>query len=94
MAHVRSKGSFRRPAWLLALSSLAPAAAAGEEIGDAALGEWLGQRFRDLGPSAEERRFDEIGWSTRLLDAERLAAQHRRPVFWFSHDGRMPEGRC
>jgi hypothetical protein len=45
-------------------------------------------------PTAEEKRFDQIGWSTSLLEAEKLAREHQRPIFLFTHDGRMNVGRC
>ncbi len=52
------------------------------------------QRVADWQPSADEKRFDQIGWSTSLLEAEKLARDHRRPIFLFTHDGRMNVGRC
>ena len=42
----------------------------------------------------DERKFDQIGWATRILDAEKLAREHNRPVFLFTHDGRINTGRC
>ena len=45
-------------------------------------------------PTAEERRFDEIGWADDIRDAVRLAGTHGRPVFLFTHDGHMNVGRC
>jgi hypothetical protein len=47
----------------------------------------------DWGPTVAERRFDEIGWSTEIRAALRLAKEHQRPVFLFTHDGRMGVGR-
>jgi hypothetical protein len=44
-------------------------------------------------PTAAERRFDEIGWSTEIRAALALAKEHQRPVFLFTHDGRMGVGR-
>jgi hypothetical protein len=52
------------------------------------------RRVREWQPTAEERSFDEIGWSTSLLQAERLAKEHGRPIFLFTHDGKMQVGRC
>lgn len=48
----------------------------------------------DVLPARAERRFDEIGWAKDIRDAERLAKQHRRPVFLFTHDGKINTGRC
>jgi hypothetical protein len=52
------------------------------------------QRIREWDITAAERRFDEIGWTHTIRDAERLAKEHHRPVFLFTHDGRMAVGRC
>ena len=45
-------------------------------------------------PTAEERRFDEIGWVKGLREAERLARASNRPVFLFTNVGEMDIGRC
>ena len=55
---------------------------------------WVDQRIKDLQPMPQERKFDRIGWSRTILDAERLAKAHDRPVFLFTHDGRINTGRC
>jgi hypothetical protein len=52
------------------------------------------QRVAELQPRPEEKRFDEIGWARDIREARRLAAQHHRPIFLFTHDGRMNIGRC
>ena len=67
------------------------ASAIGSETEDFA---WVEQRVRELQPNGKEKRFDEIGWADDIRDATRLAKQHRRPVFLFTHDGRMNIGRC
>jgi hypothetical protein len=54
---------------------------------------WI-NAFRELQPRPEEKRFDEIGWAKDIRDAKALARQHQRPVFLFTHDGRMNIGRC
>ncbi len=51
-------------------------------------------RVRQWQPTAEERRFDEIGWASGVRDAIGIAGRHRRPVFLFTHDGHMNVGRC
>ena len=56
--------------------------------------EAVRKRIAELQPKPEEKRFDEIGWAGDIREARRLAAQHRRPVFLFTHDGRMNIGRC
>jgi hypothetical protein len=56
--------------------------------------EAVQKRVAELQPKAEEKRFDEIGWAKDIRDAKRLAKEHNRPVFLFTHDGRMNIGRC
>jgi hypothetical protein len=58
------------------------------------LKEKIDRRVSDWQPTAEEKRFDQIGWCTSLLEAEKLARDHQRPIFLFTHDGRMNLGRC
>ena len=64
------------------------------EVADGELVAFVEKRIQAWQPMAEERRFDEIGWVTNIRDAERLAAEHQRPIFYFTHDGRMAIGRC
>jgi hypothetical protein len=63
-------------------------------VTDASLAHWVNQRVEEWQPTREERRFDEIGWARDIQTAERLASRHGRPVFLFTHDGRMATGRC
>ena len=55
---------------------------------------WVEQRIEELQPTAKEKRFDEIGWAKDIRNAEKLAKENNRPVFLFTHDGRMNIGRC
>ena len=65
-----------------------------DAIGDRLLAGWVEKRVQELQVTAKERRFDEIGWAKDIRDALRLAKKHKRPVFLFSHVGRMAIGRC
>ncbi|OAI46384.1 hypothetical protein AYO44_02135 [Planctomycetaceae bacterium SCGC AG-212-F19] len=85
--------------FLLALGFLGAAAIADEKpavssVADADLAAFVQKRVADWQPTADERRFDEIGWAKSVLDGERLAKEHNRPLFWFTHDGKMSVGRC
>jgi hypothetical protein len=51
-------------------------------------------RLADWWPKAEEKRFDQIGWAADIRTARKLAAEHDRPVFLFTMDGRVNLGRC
>ena len=56
--------------------------------------DWVSRRVQELQPTEPERRIDRVGWATSLLEARALAKQHNRPIFLFTHDGRMGNGRC
>jgi hypothetical protein len=55
---------------------------------------WVHKRVQLWQPVAAERRFDDIGWAKDILEARRLAREHERPIFLFTHDGHMAVGRC
>ena len=52
------------------------------------------ERVADWWPTAEEKRFDRIGWAADIGTARKLAAGNDRPVFLFTMDGRVNLGRC
>ena len=58
------------------------------------VGNWVDQKVTACAPKSEERRFDQTGWLTDIRSALELAKRHNRPVFLFTHDGRMGLGRC
>jgi hypothetical protein len=55
---------------------------------------WIDQRVADWEPNAAERRMDRIGFADGILEAERLAREHRRPVFLCNYSGKIGMGRC
>ena len=76
-------------AWLLIgpnLFAASPADAGVQKVVDDRVAEWW--------PTKEEKRFDEIGWAADIRTALKLAAEHDRPVFLFTMDGRVNLGRC
>src|SRR5438046_2354029 len=92
VSNLASPKLYHYPLLLLALSSpqfsMAAAAAADRDRA------WVDQRVRELQPTAEEKRFDVIGWAPDIGAAERLAKELGRPVFLFTMDGRINTGRC
>jgi hypothetical protein len=54
----------------------------------------IDRRVADWQPTRDERRFDDIPWVEDLRTALKLAKKSDRPVFLFTHDGRMNIGRC
>jgi len=78
-------------AMLCTMSSVVIAA---EAISDSELTGWVDARVASYAPTAEERRFDEIGWARDLRHALELSQEHGRPVFLFTQDGRINTGRC
>ena len=55
---------------------------------------WVAQRAAAWQPTADERRWEGIGWAKDIRHALRLAKANNRPVFLFTLDGRMNVGRC
>ena len=55
---------------------------------------WVEKRVDDWQPKASERKFDQIGWLRDIRAALALGKQSNRPIFLFTHDGRMAIGRC
>jgi hypothetical protein len=55
---------------------------------------WVSDQVKSLQPTASEKRFDEIGWVRSIVQAEKLAHQHNRPVFLFTFNGNIDTGRC
>lgn len=56
--------------------------------------DFVARMVKEWQPRPEERRFDDIGWAPSIRAALKLARAHDRPVFLFTHDGRMAVGRC
>jgi hypothetical protein len=61
---------------------------------DADLVKSVDERVKERQPAQAERRMDEVGWVADVRIALKLAREHNRPVFLFTHDGRMNVGRC
>ena len=55
---------------------------------------WVARRVAQLQPTALDRRWENIGWARSLGEALRLGKEHGRPIFLFTHDGRLNIGRC
>ena len=52
------------------------------------------KKVREIQPSRDEKRFDEIGWAPSILAAEALARKTNRPIFLFTYNGKIDTGRC
>ena len=83
----------------LCAAGLAPRGAAKEKsdaptVTDGEVVAWVAKRVEERQPSAQDRRFDEIGWATELRTAINLGKEHHRPIFLFTMDGRINTGRC
>jgi hypothetical protein len=63
-------------------------------VPDHDLSSWVDKRVEERQPAPTDKRFDEIGWARDIRHAEEMARRHKRPVFLFTHDGRMNVGRC
>ena len=45
------------------------------------------QRVEDWQPTKDERLLDQVGWAADLVEAQRLAKKHERPLFLFTYNG-------
>ncbi|HKB05702.1 MAG TPA: hypothetical protein VKD90_26010 [Gemmataceae bacterium] len=84
-------------------TQFAPAVAAGflitptlraAPIADDEVRSKVDARVADWWLKPEEKRFDQIGWAPDLRTARKLSAEHDRPLFLFTMDGRVNTGRC
>jgi hypothetical protein len=82
-----------RTGGLLLVGVLAQAASAAAPAATD-VSEMVDRKVAACAPKPEERRFDQTGWLTDIRSALELAQRHNRPVFLFTHDGRMGLGRC
>jgi hypothetical protein len=73
---------------------LAPGLSTAGSIPDDKVRSTVDERLAEWWPTPAEKRFDAIGWATDLRTARKLAAEHDRPVFLFTMDGRVNLGRC
>jgi hypothetical protein len=55
---------------------------------------WVEARVAEWQMKPSERKFDQIGWLTDIRAGLALAKEKNRPLFLFTHDGRMAIGRC
>lgn len=80
--------------WLITLAVAAsvnahgPAACGGDDVVAV-----VDQRVLAWQPVAKERRIDQIAWAQDIRAALRLGRESGRPIFLFTHDGRMGLGR-
>ena len=85
---------------LIGASLLLSAAAVAAEFAPAVappkgdVAKWVDEKAAACAPKSEERHFDRTGWLTEIRPALELAQRHNRPVFLFTHDGRIGLGRC
>lgn len=61
---------------------------------DAEVGRFVDGRTAEWRLKPAEKSFDRIGWAADIRTARKLAADHGRPVFLFTMDGRVNTGRC
>jgi hypothetical protein len=92
---VRILRSFMYTCAGLALATvMALAADSKTPVSDSELASWVDARVKERQPSPDERKFDQIGWVKDIREALRLGKENNRPIFLFTHDGRMNVGRC
>jgi len=68
--------------------------ATASSVSDGSVVRWVDKTVAERQASAEDKRFDEIGWVTDIRTAIRLAKENNRPIFLYTGDGRINTGRC
>ena len=71
-----------------------PGCATGGGVSDGGVVRWVDKTVAERQPTADDKRFDEIGWVTDIRTAVRLGKEHNRPIFLYTGDGRINTGRC
>lgn len=79
---------------LLLGSVAATGCASAGSVSDGSVVRWVDKTVAERQASAEDKRFDEIGWVTDIRTAIRLAKENNRPIFLYTGDGRINTGRC
>jgi hypothetical protein len=76
-----------------AVFSPSPTPATDTGRGDKDVPAWVRAKVESMQPTPEDRKFDEIGWTNSIVEAEKLARENHRPVFLFTQNGRIEIGR-
>jgi hypothetical protein len=63
-------------------------------ISDAAVVRQVEKTVAERQPAPEDKRFDEIAWSSDIRAAIKLGQEYHRPIFLITGDGRINTGRC
>ncbi len=63
-------------------------------VSDSGVVRWVEKTVAERQPTAEDKRFDEIGWAPDVRTAIKLGREHNRPIFLYTGDGRINTGRC
>ena len=74
--------------------AIAAAGAAETWLKDDKLVAAVQKKVREIQPSREEKRFDEIGWAPTILEARAISQKTNRPIFLFTYNGNIDTGRC
>ena len=74
---------------MISLLGLFLGAAAFQADESARIDRWV----QDWQPTETDRKFEQIGWVKDIPSAMKLAKQHGRPVFVFTHKGQVNLGR-
>ena len=62
-------------------------AAAAAHAADDDVAATVRQHVQDWQPTKDERLLDQVGWASDLVEAQRLAKKHNRPLFVFTYNG-------
>lgn len=87
MKYLSNIGSFVLWVALVAFTSWAGVVPPSAIAADDDFASLVKQRVQDWQPTQDERLLDQVGWASDLVEAQRLAKEHDRPLFVFTYNG-------
>jgi len=91
----KTRSSATRPVLTLLFGCVVAAGCAtGGSLSDGKVVGWVQRTVAERQATAEDKRFDEIGWVTDIRTAIQLGKEHNRPIFLYTGNGRINTGRC
>jgi hypothetical protein len=94
MAPQLRSSAARLVATLVFGSAVATGCATAGSLPDGKVVGWVQKTVAERQATAEDKRFDEIGWVTDIRTAIKLGKEYNRPIFLYTGDGRINTGRC
>ena len=82
-----NRSQFSRPLHAMAVVAVCSTILQSSRAAEDELITTVNQRVQDWQPTSEELLLDQVGWASDLVEAQRLAQKHQRPLFVFTYSG-------